>query len=504
MYGVDLYGRVRLAVLGHGLSQREAARQFGIDRGTVRKMLGHSVPPGYRRGEERHRPKLAAHIGFIDQILADDLDAPKKQRHTIQRIYDRLREERGFDGGYTTVRDYVHPRRLTMREAFVPLAHPAGHAQADFGEAWAVVGGTQRKVHFLVVSLPHSDAIFVKAYPAETSEAFCDGHVAAFAFFGGVPRSILYDNTRLAVAKILGDGTRKRSTLFGALQSHYVFEDRYGRPGKGNDKGKVEGMVGYARRTFMVPYPRAHDFVALNALFEDRCRARQSKILRGNTTSIGERLAADQAAFQELPPTPFDACDKRPGRVTSQALVRYKNTDYSVPVAYAHRDVMVRAYVDEIVITSGAEEIARHRRSYEAGDFVFNPLHYLPLLEQKVGALDQAAPLQGWALPIEFATQRRLLEGRLSCKNRCVAGKREYVQVLRLIESFPLATVHGAVRDALRLGAISYDAVKHLALCRIERRPAKLDLGAYPHLATTHVTTTSPSSYMSLLSGDPA
>ena len=165
------------------------------------------------------------------------------------------------------------------------------------------------------------------------------------------------------MAKILGDGTRKRSTLFGALQSHYVFEDRYGRPGKGNDKGKVEEMVGYARRTFMVPYPRAHDFVALNALFEDRCRARQSKILRGNITSIGERLAADQDAFQELPPTPFDACDKRSGRVTSQALVRYKNTDYSVPVAYAHRDVMVRAYVDEIVIMSGAEEIARHRRS---------------------------------------------------------------------------------------------------------------------------------------------
>jgi len=190
--------------------------------------------------------------------------------------------------------------------------------------------------------------------------------------------------------------------------------------------------------------------------------------------------------------------------VTSQALVRYKNTDYSVPVAYAHRDVMVRAYVDEIVITSGVEEIARHRRSYEAGDFVFNPLHYLPLLEQKVGALDQAAPLQEWDLPVEFATLRRLLEGRLSRKNRCAAGKREYVQVLRLIESFPLATVHGAVRDALRLGAISYDAVRHLALCRIERRPAKLDLGAYPHLATTHVTTTSPSSYMSLLSGDPA
>ena len=214
-------------------------------------------------------------------------------------------------------------------------------------------------------------------------------------------------------------------------------------------------------------------------------------------------MTADQAVFEDLPATPFDACDKRPGRVTSQALVRYKNTDYSVPVVYAHRDVMVKGYVDDIVITSGAEEIARHRRSYDAADFVFDPLHYLALLEQKVGALDQAAPLQGWSLPTEFTTLRRLLESRLSQKNRCAAGKREYVQVLRLVETFPLAIVHGAVRDALRLGAISYDAVKHLALCRIERRPARLDLDGYPHLALTAVATTSASSYMSLLSGNP-
>jgi transposase len=504
MYGVDLYGRVRFAVLRQGVSRREAARRFGIDRGTVAKILAHSQPPGYRRVGEPHRPKLNAHTGFIDQILQDDLHVSKKQRHTIQRIYDRLCDERGFDGGYTTVRDYVHPRRLSLKEAFVPLAHPPGHAQADFGEAWAVIGGVRRKVHFLVVSIPHSDAIFVKAYLAETAETFCDGHVAAFAFFGGVPLSVLYDNTKLAVARILGTGVRKRSTLFGGLQSHYLFEDRFGRPGKGNDKGKVEGMVGYARRTFMVPFPVAHDFDELNAMLEERCRQRQNKILRGSDTPINERLEADQAVFQDLPATAFEPCDKRSGRVTSQALVRYKNTDYSVPVAYAHRNVLVKAFVDEIVIVAGSEEIARHQRSYEAADFVFDPLHYLALLEQKVGALDQAAPMQGWNLPSEFAALRRLLEARLNQKNRCAAGKREYVQVLRLIETFPLGVVHRAVRDALRLGAISYDAVKHLALCRIEQRPAKLDLASYPHLPATEVVTTSASSYMTLLSQEPA
>jgi transposase len=501
MFGVDLYRRVRFAVHRDGLSQREAARRFGIDRGTVSKMLQHSVPPGYQRSAEPRRPKLAVHVGFIDQILTDDLQIPRKQRHTVQRIYERLRDERGFDGGYTTVRDYVRPRRHALKEAFVPLAHPPGHAQADFGEAWAIVGGSKRKIHFLVVDLPHSDAMFVKAYPAETAEGFCDGHVAAFDFFGGVPFSILYDNTRLAVSKILGDGTRQRSTMFAALQSHYLFEDRFGRPGKGNDKGKVEGMVGYARRNFMVPFPRARDFDQLNAMLLECCRDRQSVVLRGAGTTIGERLEADRAAFLDRPATPFEACDKRPGRASSQALVRYKNTDYSVPVAYAHREVVVKGYVDEVVIAAGADEIARHRRSYEAGDFVFDPLHYLALLERKVGALDQAAPLQGWELPEEFATLRRLLEARLSQKNRCAAGKREYVQVLRLLETFPMTAVHGAVRDALRMQAVSYDAVKHLALCRVERRPPRLDLANYPHLPTTHVASTSAASYMSLLAG---
>jgi transposase len=501
MYGVELYSKVRMAVLRDGLSGREAARRFGIDRGTVAKMVGHSVPPGYRQGQPRVRPKLDAHAAFIDEVLKSDLSAPKKQRHTILRIFERLRDERGFDGGYTTVRDYVRPRRLSLKEVFVPLTHPPGHAQADFGEAWAVLGGVRRKVHVLVVDLPQSDAIFLKAYHAETAEALCDGHVAAFDFFGGVPQSILYDNTKLAVVKILGDGTRTRATLFAELQSHYLFRDRFGRPGKGNDKGNVEGMVGFGRRTFMVPIPEAADIDALNAVLLERCQARQDAVLRGAGGTIGERLAADRAAFSALPPTPFDACDKRPGKVSSQALVRYRSTDYSVPVAYAHRDVLVKGYVDTIAISVGAEEIARHPRSYESADFVFDPLHYLALLEMKVGALDQAAPLLGWVLPDEFLTLRRLLEARLSGKNRCAAGKREYVQVLRLLETFPMAVVHGAVVDALKLGAIGYDAVKHLALCRIERRPPKLSLDAYPYLPEATVETTSAASYMSLLAG---
>jgi len=297
MYGVELYGLVRRAVMLEGVSQRAAARRFGIDRGTVAKMIASPTPPGYQRRIPVRRPKLADHEAFIEQILDEDETAPAKQRHTAQRIFERLRDERGFDGGYSTVRDFVRARRQVRKEVFVPLVHPPGHAQADFGEASVVLGGTAQKVRFFVMDLPQSDAVFVKAYHSETAEAFCDGHVEAFAFFGGVPLSILYDNTRLAVAQILGDGTRKRSHLFASLQSHYVFEDRYGRPGKGNDKGAVEGMVGFTRRTFMVPIPHARDIDELNTMLRERCEARQQAVLRGESDTIADRLCKDRAGL---------------------------------------------------------------------------------------------------------------------------------------------------------------------------------------------------------------
>jgi hypothetical protein len=378
---------------------------------------------------------------------------------------------------------------------FVPLAHPPGHAQVDFGEAVAVIGGVEQTIHFFCLDLPHSDACFVKAYPAERPEACLDGHNAALAFLAGVPRSILYDNTRLAVARILGDGTRARTRAFAELQSHYLFRDRFGRPGKGNDKGKVEGLVGYARRNFLVPVPVCASFAALNAHLERRCLERLDHRVRGHAETIGERLERDLTALQPRPPSPYDACDHRATRVSALALVRYERNDYSVPTAYGHRPVLVKGYVDEVVIACGAETIARHPRSYAREDFVFDPRHYLALLERKIGALDQAAPLQGWDLPEAFGTLRRLLEARLG-----KGGKREYVQVLRLLETFRLEDVHAGVREALRLGAIGFDAVKHLVLCRIERRPPKLDLTVYPYLPRVAVATTSAKAYMALLS----
>ena len=420
MYGVELYAAVRLAVVDEGLSHHEAGRRFGIDRRTVKKMVSYSAPPGYRRPKPVRRPKLDGFTGIVDAILEADTDpdVPRKQRHTAYRIFERLRDEHGFAGGYTIVKDYVRSRRQSTREAFVPLHHPPGHAQVDFGEAVVEVGGRREKVAFFCLILPHSNVWFVKAYPRETTEAFLDGHVSAFAFLGGVPRSILYDNTTLAVARILGDGTRRRTQAFSHLQSHYLFRDRFGRPGKGNDKGKVE------------------------------------------------------------------------------ALVRYRLVDYSAPAVHAHKKVTVKGYVDRVEIALGAEIVARHRRSYVRGDVVYDPLHYLSLLEKKPGALDQAAPLRGWKLDPAFDTLRRLLEARFGPR-----GKREYIQVLRLHEDFPEPQVAAAVRDAVKRRLIGFDAVKHLLLARIERRPVHLDLSRYPHLPQPFVAATRSADYATLLAG---
>ena len=237
MHTVELYRKVRLACRD-GMSERAAALHFGISRESVKKMLCFSVPPGYRRTAPVRRPKLDGFTEIIDQWLKEDLKQLRKQRHTAKRIFDRLRAEHGFSGGYTIVKDYVREHHRRRREMFVPLTHPPGHGQADFGEARAVIGGVARKAHFFVFDLPHSDACYVRAYPAATAEAWIDGHVHAFAFFGGVPQSVLYDNDRCLVSRILADGTRRRARLFGGFLSHYLVRDRYGRRARGTTRAR--------------------------------------------------------------------------------------------------------------------------------------------------------------------------------------------------------------------------------------------------------------------------
>ena len=246
-----------------------------------------------------------------------------------------------------------------------------------------------------------------------------------------------------------------------------------------------------ARRKFMVPIPKLHDLDTLNERLMARCLERLDALEEGEQAVA---LLADLEALRTLPASPFEACEHMPGQVSSTDLVRYRLVDYSAPTMHAHKKVMVKGYVDRVEIALGAEIVARHRRSYVRGDVVYDPLHYLSLLEKKPGALDQAAPLRGWKLDPAFDTLRRLLEARFGPR-----GKREYIQVLRLLEDFPERQVTEAVRDAVKRRVIGFDAVKHLLLARIEKRPAHLDLSRYPHLPQPFVAATRSADYATLL-----
>ena len=319
--------------------------------------------------------------------------------------------------------------------------------------------------------------------------------MSAFALPSGVPQSILYDNTKLAVARILGDGRRQRTRAFTELQSHYLFEDRFGRPGKGNDKGKVEGLVGYVRRNFLVPIPSFESFDALNAHLERRCLERMDARLRGHTETIGQRMERDLDALLPLPSVPYDACEKQAGRVSSLSLVRYKTNDYSVPVAYGHRDVLVRATWARWSSAAGP------RSSPGTPD----PMRKTTLYTAP------STTCRCWSGRQERWTRRlRCRDG--SCRRssaHCAVcwspgwadgASGSMYRCSGCLRSFRMGEVQSAVKDALRLGAISFDAVKHLVLCRLEGRPPRLDLELYPYLPRVRVSTTSAGDYMSLLS----
>jgi len=304
---MELWSEIRRKVLVEGVSKRAICRAYGVGWRTLEKMLAHPEPPGYRRGLPRGRPRLGAFVGVIDEILAGDADpsTPRKQRHTARRIFERLRDEHGYLGGEVAVRRYVASQRRVSGEVFVPLSQPAGEAQFDFGEATAEIAGVRVKAALAVMTLPYSDAFLVSAYPRECTETFQAGHVAAFAFFGGVPTKTAYDNTRIAVSRIVGGNERTLTREFLRLESHFLFTHRFCRVARGNEKGHVENLVGYSRRNFLVPVPSFGSFTELNAHLQERCLADLQRRLRGNGQTKAELLEADRAARLPEPAAPL-------------------------------------------------------------------------------------------------------------------------------------------------------------------------------------------------------
>jgi transposase len=494
---MEKWSEIRRRVLVDGLGKRAACRQYGIHYKTLKKILTHPEPPAFRRPERRRPSVLGPLLPVVHQILKDDAKAPRKQRHTAVRIYRRLRDEHGFKGALTVVKDAVRAWRQRHAEVFIPLAHPPGQAQADFGGAEVTLDGRPTKVALFVMTLPYSDAIFCRAFPRECTEAFLEGHVRAFAFLGGVPRRISYDNLKIAVAKITGSRQRRLTDAFLRLASHHLFEPHFCRVRRPNEKGHVETLVGFARRNFLVPVPCLRGGLeGLNDRLEADCRADLERRLRGKPATKAELLAEERAALLPLPAEAFEAARVERTSADSLSLVRFDTNDYSVPTEFAHRPVTAIGTVDAVRIAVGDRVVATHRRSWGREGVFYDPVHYLAILERKPGALDFAAPLAGWELPVCFGVLRRRLEAEFGGP-----GTRQFIRVLRLLERTSLAELTRAVERALELGAADADAVRLILEHRRERPMGLFCLDGRPYLKLVGVPAPDLSAYTSLAAG---
>ena len=492
---MEWWTKLRLEVLRGETSKREVLRREGIHWETLKKILEHTEPPGYRLREARPKPKIGPYLERIAQIIEEDKALPKKQRHTAKRIYERIREE-GYEGKYTQVKDAVREIRRLSQEVYMPLKHDPGEAQVDFGYALVKVAGELRKVGFFVMVLPYSDAFFVMAFERECTESYWEGHVRAFEFFGGVPTRISYDNTRVLVAKIIGAHERKLSDGFLKLQSHYLFREHFCRVGRPNEKGVVEGVIKFTRLNFFVPVPWVRDLEELNARLVEQCREDMKRRLRGKSGSKAELLKEDRAAFLPLPPSPFDACKKQPTRANSLSLVRFDDNDYSVPVYYAHHEILIKGYVDRVVLCHRDKIVASHKRSWDKEGVFFDYIHYLPLLERKPGSLDHARPLSNLILPECFDTLRRRL---ITEEEKKGDGIREFIRVVRLLEDYPMAKLRQAVQKALSMGAHSRDAIAQFLIPRFSWRQTTFILAKRQHLRLVKVASPEITAYQELL-----
>ena len=494
---MDNWAEIRRRVLVDGLSKRAACRAYDLHWETLQKILQHPEPPGYRRIAPRPRPKLDPFLGLIHQILEDDRKAPKKQRHTARRIFERLRDEHGYRGGLSIVKEAVAAWRARSAEVFVPLAHPPGEAQVDFGEAEITLDGRPTKVALFVMTLPYSDATFVCAFPRECTEAFLEGHVRAFAFLGGVPRRISYDNLKIAVAEITGGRSRRLTDAFLRLKSYHLFADHFCRVRRPNEKGHVETLVGYARRSFLVPVPVVHGGLEpLNTRLEQACREDLTRRLRGKPAIKADLLGEERPSFLPLPAEPFVAARVEPRCVDSLSLISFDANWYSVPTEFAHHRATVVASVDAVRIVVGDRVAATHRRCWGREQVFYEPVHYLALLERKPGALDFAAPLEGWELPVCFGVLRRRLESEFGGP-----GTRQFIKVLRLLERAGLAELTRAVARALELGTADADAVRLILEHRREEPVGLFCLDGRPHLKAVAVPTPDLGAYASLTAG---
>jgi transposase len=482
---VEQFEQIRRDREREGLSIRGLARRHGVHRRVVRQALASPLPPPRKCPERRPAPKLGPYRPLIDEWLRADREAPRKQRHTAKRVWQRLVDEHGAEVSERQVRRHVRVRRRELGEpvdeVFVPMVHEPGiEAEVDWGEAVVEIAGQRRKVYLFLMRACYSGAAFVIAFERETQQAFLEAHVEAFRFFGGCFQIVRYDNLRSAVKQVLRGRRRVEQDSFIGLRSHYLYGSVFTRRGKqgAHEKGGVEGEVGRFRRNHLVPVPRVGSLKELNDRLEDACFADFSRRIAGRAETVGEAFRVEARALRELPFEEYDTAEQASPRVDSKALVTIRQNRYSVPVALVGLRVAARIGAREIVISHGGRPAARHARLAGRFQTAARLDHYLELLQRKPGALKGSLPLrqereQGrWPACFDELWQR--IEHRYGASEAAA----QMVDVCLLCREHGPARVGLAVRGALAAGAHDGRAVALLA--RRSERPAQQPLFELP------------------------
>jgi transposase len=502
---VELFEQIRRDWRAGGSSIRELADRHHVHRRTVRQALASAVPPPRKEYRPRPRPAIGPYAAVIDGWLLADRNVPRKQRHTARRVWQRLVAEHGASVAEVTVSRYVARRRgelgLDKAEVMVPQAHaPGAEAEVDFGEFHAVIAGVLVKLWMFVMRLSCSGRAFHVAFTTQAQEAFLEGHVLAFEYFGAVPGRVRYDNLGPAVVRVLRGRDRAESERFIALRSHYGFDSFFCTPGKqgAHEKGGVEGEIGRFRRRHLVPVPAVASLAVLNQLISAGDIVDDGRVITGRPVTIAAAFAEEQLALGPLPDEPFDPARLLQARVDARARVCVRQNYYSVPARYAGRRLPVRLSATAVEVLDGPRVVARHERA--AGKYAEILLldHYLEVLGRKPGALPGATALAQARAAGAFTAAHQRYWDAARRKHGDAAGTRMLIEVLLAHRTLPAAALAAAMTTATGSGVLdpqviviearrraSGQAAPVIAIGALARydRPAPT-LGAYDQLLT--------------------
>jgi transposase len=456
---VEQFERIRRDRREEGVSIRGLARRHRVHRRTVRQALSAALPPPRKR-PERAAPILGPHLATIRRWLADDRSAPRKQRHTARRVWQRLCDEEGASVAESTVRGVVAALRRELESGTspvtVPQLHPPGEeAEADFGEAGFLVAGVLTRLSIFHLRLSHSARAVHAASPSEGQEAFLEGHAQAFERLGGVPARIRYDNLKPAVVRILRGRDRVETERFVAFRSHYGFDSFFCEPGEAgsHEKGGVENDVGRFRRRHLVPLPQVASLAEANALLERADAADDARHVEGRRLTVGAMAAVERPHLRPLPDEPFDATVHLAPKVDRKARICVRGSHYSVPVRLASRRVDVRLGATTIRVLDGGRLVAVHERSLAKGEQVLVLDHYLELLSRKPGAFAGSVPLAQARAAGAFTPAHERFWKRARKRFGDAAGTRALIEVLLVHRSLPFVAVHAALDAVERIGS---------------------------------------------------